>query len=40
MEKKGISEPMAYRILQKKAMDNRMTMKDIAEFIVYVYETI
>ena len=39
MEKEGLSEPEAFRRIQRRAMDTRKTMREIAEAIVIAYET-
>lgn len=38
MERDGLSETDAYDRIRKKSMDNRMSMKSIAEAIIYTYE--
>jgi response regulator NasT len=38
MERDGMSESEAYDRIRKKSMDNRMSMKTIAEAIIYTYE--
>lgn len=38
MERDGLSENEAYDRIRKKSMDNRMSMKSIAEAIIYTYE--
>jgi response regulator NasT len=38
MERDGMSESEAYDRIRKKSMDNRMTMRTIAEAIIYTYE--
>ncbi len=38
MERDGMSEKDAYDRIRKKSMDNRMSMKSIAEAIIFTYE--
>ena len=38
MERDGLSENEAYERIRKKSMDNRMSMRSIAEAIIYTYE--
>lgn len=38
MERNGLNEKDAYDRMRKKSMDNRMTMKSIAEAIIFTYE--
>ena len=38
MERDELSENEAYERIRKKSMDNRMSMKSIAEAIIYTYE--
>jgi two-component system, response regulator PdtaR len=38
MERNGITENEAYERMRKKSMDNRMSMKSIAEAIIFTYE--
>ena len=38
MEKKGLSGEMAFRWIQKKSMDTRKSMKEIAEAIIFSLE--
>lgn len=37
MDREGLSEKDAYERLRKKSMDNRMSMKSIAEAIIFTY---
>lgn len=38
MERNGLTENEAYERMRKKSMDNRMSMKSIAEAIIFTYE--
>jgi response regulator NasT len=38
MEREGLSEKDAYDRIRKKSMDSRMTMKSIAEAIIFTYD--
>lgn len=38
MDREGLSEKDAYERLRKKSMDNRMSMKSIAEAIIFTYD--
>jgi Response regulator with putative antiterminator output domain len=38
MERDGMSEKDAYDRIRKKSMDNRMTMKSVADAIIFTYE--
>ncbi|MCX8130403.1 MAG: ANTAR domain-containing protein [Clostridia bacterium] len=38
MERDGMTENEAYERMRKKSMDNRMSMKSIAEAIIFTYE--
>lgn len=39
MSKLGISEKEAYERIRKKSMDSRMPLKDVADAIIFTYET-
>lgn len=38
MEKKGISEEQAYRLMQKKAMNSKKSMREIADTLLFVFD--
>ena len=39
MEREGLTEPESFRAIQKTAMNQRKTMKEVAEAILLAFDT-